>query len=87
MRNLSTEPACDVLEKMDDKEDNQNLERILTARKAALSDLRVRLQELRLFCESGGEAVSTTVVEVVELARESVEAKRINAILSKHNET
>lgn len=36
-------------------------------------------------CEDGGTPVLTTIVEVIELARESVETKRKNANLSEQN--
>lgn len=55
---------------------------MVSAKEVASSGMRGKLQEVQCVCENSGEAVPTTIVEVVELARVGVEAKRKNATLS-----
>lgn len=47
----------------------------MTAKNVATSGVRGKLGEVQRFCKDSGEAVSTTIVETVVLARKGVEAK------------
>lgn len=58
---------------------------MVSAKEVASSGLRGSLQEVRCVCEDGGEALSTTIVDVIKLARESIEIKCKNAPLSDQN--
>lgn len=82
---LNTESKDDVPEGTDDEEAGSDFEKIVIAKKVALSGFCGILREVQIVCEGGGGAVAATVVEVVNLAREGVIAKRENAALPKRN--
>lgn len=48
----------------------------------AASGIRSKLREVHPVCKDGGKAVPTTIVKVIELAREGIEVKRRNATKS-----
>lgn len=66
-----------------DEEDNWNFEEMVSVGEAAAPGVRDMFGKIQLICEEGGEALPTTVVEVIELAREVDETKRIHAVLVK----
>lgn len=59
---------CEVSDRLYDTDNNWGFETILTGKKVAVSNARCKLWEEELICKKGGDAVPTTVVEVVELA-------------------
>lgn len=67
---------------MDDEDGNWDFEGMVIAEEVALSGLQARLREMQRVREDGNETVPTTIIKVVELAREDIEAKRKNAKLS-----
>lgn len=83
MSNLDPKPSNNVSEGMNDEEDKGNFESMVTAKKAASSGLRGKLQVVLRVREGGGEAVRTATVELAELACEGIEAKCHSATLSK----
>lgn len=85
LRDLETEPASNVPERMNDGEDILDFKGIVTAKKVATSGIRGKFKEVQHICENVCEAVPMTTVEVIVLAREGVEVKRKNAILSDRN--
>lgn len=48
----------------------------MTAKEVATYGIEDKMQEKQRVCEDGVEAVPTTIVEVIELVRDSVEMKR-----------
>lgn len=82
VQNLNTERTRHVSEGMDDEEDNSDLESMVAAEGVATSGIRGNLREVHRVCESGGKAVPMSIVEVIGLAQEGVEAKRENATMS-----
>lgn len=79
VQHTGTERTSNVPEGMDGEEDNRDVECTVTAEEAATSGIRNKLREVQRVCDDSGEAVPTTIVEVVELAREGINAKRKNA--------
>lgn len=55
---------------------------MMNAEKVATSGIRGKLQNVQRVCEDGGEAVSSTIIDVIELAFEDIEVKRKIATMS-----
>lgn len=85
VRKLNNEPAVTNLRGLGAEECNWDFEGRVTAEENSSSGLRGSSREAQHVCEDGGEAASLTSVQVVELAREGVEAKRKNTTLSKRD--
>lgn len=83
MRNMDNDPTRSVPERMDDEEYSRDSEVMATAEEVALYCFRGKLREVQCVCKNVVEAVPTTIVEVLELARPDVDAMRKNATLSK----
>lgn len=61
---------------MSDGEHNWNFGGMVSAEAVATSNIRCKFREVQRVYENGCEAVPTTTVEVIELAREAIETKR-----------
>lgn len=59
-----------------DEGENWEFKGMVSVDEAAAAGARGKLRELQRICKNGGEAVPTTVVEVIELARDVVGTKR-----------
>lgn len=81
VQNLDTVRPCGVSEEAGDVENEWDFEGTMTADEDATSGIREKLQEVQHVCEHECEAVPTTIVDEVELARESNDAKRKNATM------
>lgn len=66
---------------MNDEEVIWDFECMVPAKELATFVVRGKLQEVRRVCEDADRDVSATVVEVIELAGESIKMKRDNAAL------
>lgn len=82
VRSLDTERTNDAPKGIDNKEDNRNFEGMVTAEGVATSGIRGKLRVIQCVSEKSGEAVPTTILEVIELNREGIEIKRKNATSS-----
>lgn len=85
VRNLGNVRTSGVPKSMDDEEENLDFKGMVTSKEVVTSDICVKLLVVQRFCENGIDAVTTTNVEVIKLARVSVEMKRKNATLSDQN--
>lgn len=85
MCSLDTERTSDVPKAVDDKENAWNFDGMVPAGKVATFCIRGMLREVQRACEDGGEALSSTVVDVIEPAREDTEIIPKNATLSHQN--
>lgn len=81
-RNLNTVRPSYVPGGADDEKDNLDFEGMLAAEEVAASDVCGKLREGQCISENGGDAVPTTLVDVVELVREGIETNRKNTTLS-----
>lgn len=80
--NFDIDRTCDVAEKRDEKKKNWDANYIVTAIKVATSGVPCMERVVQRICESCSETAPTTIVEVAELAPESVEMKRKNETLT-----
>lgn len=67
---------------IDIEEDNWDFESLVIAEEMNTSGTHGKVQEAQRICDDGGKGVSTKIVEVIELARHGIEAKRKDAALS-----
>lgn len=67
---------------MDDEEDNWGFDGMVAAEYIATSGICGTLREVHRVCEDDGDAVSTTIVDVFELAGKGIEAKRKHEAMS-----
>lgn len=74
VQKLNTERTCDVPKGMNDEEDSWDFEGIVTAEEVAITGIRGKLGEVQRVCKEGGEAVPTTIIDVINLAREGIKA-------------
>lgn len=79
---MDSERNGDVPKGIYDEADNRDFEGVLTAEDSTTTGIHDKLREVRCFCEEGGEAVTATIVDVFELAREGIEVKRKNATMT-----
>lgn len=70
------------LRKRDNEENNWDFESMVTVKKVATTGFRAKLQKVPRVFEECGKAVSTTVVGIIELAREGIKVSRKNAAMS-----
>lgn len=84
-QNFGTGRASDVPERMDEGEENRDFKSIVAAKEVASSGLNGKLRAVLRVSENGGEAVPTTIVEVIELGCGGVKMKRKNTALSDQN--
>lgn len=82
VRSLSSEHVSSVLEGMDDEEDSWDLKGKVAAEELTTSGICSKFGEVRRACVDGDKIVPTTIVKVIDLTCEGVEAKRIKATLS-----
>lgn len=85
VRSLDTVSISSVPEEMHSDENKSDVEGIITGKETTSSIFGGKFRVVQRICQVGGDAVPTTVVEVVELAREGAEAKRKNETLSEQN--
>lgn len=69
----------------DDIDNNWNFEDMVTAKEIATTEVCGKLLEVQCVRDKSGDAVPTTIVDVVELNRECTETERKNATLSDQN--
>lgn len=59
-------------DRMDDGENDCDIGGMVTANEVTTSGIRGKLREVQRVCEDGSAAIPTTIVELIELARENV---------------
>lgn len=82
LQSLTTDCAGDVLKGIDDEEDSWYIESTVTAEEEATNDIHGKFREVWRVCEDGDDAAPTTIVVVIELAREGTKIKRKIATMS-----
>lgn len=75
-RSIDTGSTSEVPEGMDDEKDSCDFEGVGRAKEMDSSSIRGKLREVQRVYEDAGNAVSTTIVKVNELALEGIGAKR-----------
>lgn len=66
---------------IDDEENNWGIKGMVSGKEVATTGISGKLPEVQCVCGECGEAVSTTNINVVELAREGIKVKRKNATM------
>lgn len=55
---------------------------MVTAKEFVALGIREKTREVQLVCKPRGDAAPTAIVDVIKLARESIEMERMNATMS-----
>lgn len=79
MRNLATDRTSDAPNGIDDTQDSWGFKGMVTSEEVVTPEIREKLRQVQYVCENGGQAVSTAVVDVVELPCNGIETNRKNA--------
>lgn len=76
---LDTERTGDICKGLDDDGNSWNFEGMVTNDDGAKTGICAKVREVQRLCKVGDEAVSTTIVDINELAHECIEVSRMKA--------